>query len=95
MHKDYYSILGVGPKASKGEIKRAYYKLANELHPDKPTGNADTFKEVAEAFGVLGDEKKRKTYDDNRSKEIVTNLPAVVSHVVGEYLQQFNPEQQH
>ena len=63
MSKDYYKILGVDKNASQDEIKKAFRKLAHEHHPDKSTGNADKFKEVNEAYGVLSDAKKRQQYD--------------------------------
>lgn len=63
MSKDYYQILGVDRKASKDEIKKAFRKLAHTYHPDKKDGNADKFKEVNEAYSVLGDDKKRAEYD--------------------------------
>jgi molecular chaperone DnaJ len=63
--KDYYKILGVDKNASKEEIKKAYKKLAKQYHPDlnKEPGAADKFKEINEAASVLGDEEKRKQYD--------------------------------
>ncbi len=61
--KDYYQILGVDRQASKDDIKKAFRKLASEFHPDKKTGNEAKFKEVSEAYAVLGDEKKRAEYD--------------------------------
>lgn len=63
MAKDYYEILGVSKNSSAEEIKRAYRKKAHEFHPDKGSGNADKFKEVNEAYQALGDEQKRKAYD--------------------------------
>lgn len=63
MKKDYYEILGVSKTASADEIKRAFRKKAHEYHPDKGSGNADKFKEVNEAYQVVGDETKRKQYD--------------------------------
>ncbi|MFA6522212.1 MAG: molecular chaperone DnaJ [Patescibacteria group bacterium] len=62
MGKDYYKILGVEKSATKEEVKRAFRKLAHEHHPDKG-GNEEKFKEVNEAYQVLGDEKKREQYD--------------------------------
>ncbi|HAI75615.1 MAG TPA: hypothetical protein DCM08_05160 [Microscillaceae bacterium] len=65
--KDYYKILGVPKQASQEEIKKAYRKLAVKHHPDKNPGNKqaeEKFKEINEAYDVLGDPKKRKKYDE-------------------------------
>jgi len=62
MSKDYYKILGVSRDASQGEIKKAYYKLAHEHHPDKG-GKEEKFKEVNEAYQVLSNKDKRAQYD--------------------------------
>lgn len=59
----YYEILGVSKTASNDEIKKAFRKLSLKHHPDKPTGNADKFKQINEAYGVLGDAEKRQQYD--------------------------------
>jgi len=64
--KDYYKTLGVSKGASKDEIKKAYRKLAHQYHPDKNPNNKeaeDRFKEIAEAYEVLSDDKKRQEYD--------------------------------
>lgn len=61
--KDYYAVLGVDKKASKDDIKKAFRRLAHQYHPDKGSGDAEKFKEVSEAYAVLGDEKKRAEYD--------------------------------
>ena len=67
MAKDYYRILGVPENASDGEIKKAYRKLAMQYHPDRNSGNEkwanEKFKEINEAYGILGDPQKRKQYD--------------------------------
>lgn len=63
MAKDYYKLLGVEKGASQDEIKKAFRKLAHQYHPDKSTGDEAKFKEANEAYQVLGDEQKRKTYD--------------------------------
>jgi len=68
--KDYYSILGVSEKASHEGIRRAFRKLAMKYHPDKNLGNehwaGEKFKEINEAYAVLGDEVKRQEYDRMR-----------------------------
>jgi len=63
MSKDYYQTLGVSKGASQDEIKKAFRKLAHQYHPDKPTGNEAKFKEINEAYQVLGNEEKRKQFD--------------------------------
>jgi molecular chaperone DnaJ len=64
--KDYYEILQVPKAATIDEIKKAYRKLALKYHPDKNPNNPEAeamFKEIAEAYGVLGDDEKKKKYD--------------------------------
>lgn len=62
-YKDYYEILGVERSSSEADIKKAYRKLAAKHHPDKPTGDEAKFKEINEAYEVLGDAEKRRMYD--------------------------------
>jgi len=67
--KDYYKVLGVSETATAKELTRAYRKLARELHPDANPGDdaaEDRFKEVSAAYEVVGDEAKRKEYDEVR-----------------------------
>lgn len=69
-NKDYYGDLGVSSNASAADIKKAYRRLARENHPDSNPGNKvaeEKFKRVAEAYDVLGDETKRKEYDELKS----------------------------
>ena len=64
MGKDYYKVLGIDKNASQEDIKKAFRKLAHEYHPDKPGGgNEEKFKEINEAYQVLGDPDKRAKYD--------------------------------
>ena len=66
-NKDYYEILGVSRDATQTAIKKAYQKLAMQYHPDRNQGKEkwanEKFKEINEAFGILGDPEKRKQYD--------------------------------
>lgn len=65
MGKDYYDILGIKKGASDDDIKKAYRKQALRYHPDKNTspGAEEKFKEIAEAYDVLSDPKKKDIYD--------------------------------
>jgi len=67
MAKDYYEVLGVPRNASQEQIKKAYRKLAMQYHPDRNPGKEpwanEKFKEINEAFGVIGDPQKRQQYD--------------------------------
>lgn len=64
MGKDYYKLLGVEKGASEAEIKKAFRKLAHEHHPDKNGGqNSEKFKEINEAYQVLGNKERRQQYD--------------------------------
>jgi molecular chaperone DnaJ len=70
LEKDYYKALGVAKDASGADIKKAYRKLARELHPDKNPGDAKAearFKEVSEAYDVLSDASRRREYDEARA----------------------------
>ena len=66
MPRDYYEVLGVGRDASEAEVKRAFRRLARELHPDVNAHDPEAeekFKEAAEAYEVLSDAERRSTYD--------------------------------
>src|SRR5579862_616207 len=66
-YKDYYSVLGVPKGAPEKDIKSAYRKLARKWHPDQnpenPKEAEEKFKELSEAYEVLGDPEKRRKYD--------------------------------
>lgn len=78
--KDFYKVLGVSPESNEDEIKKAYRKMALKFHPDKNSDAdaEDRFKEIAEAYEILTDPKKRSIYDqfgeegeEGRGSEIV------------------------
>ena len=64
-NKDYYEILGIARNATKEEIKSTYRKLALKYHPDrnKSPNAEEKFKEISEAYAILSDDEKRRTYD--------------------------------
>lgn len=74
MKETYYSILGVEPSATDKQIKRAYYRLARDLHPDKAPNpkaraeNEQRFAAVSKAYNILKDKKKRAKYDQTLDK---------------------------
>jgi molecular chaperone DnaJ len=67
VEKDYYAALGVPKDAEQADIKKAYRKLARDLHPDTNPGGEARFKEVSEAYDVLSDASRRKEYDEARA----------------------------
>ena len=69
LETDYYAVLGVSKDATQRDIKKAYRKLARDHHPDANEGKADSearFKEINEAYDVVGDDDTRKEYDHAR-----------------------------
>jgi len=86
--KDYYYILGINQSATTEEVKKAYRKLSLKFHPDKNDGDeffTERFKEIQEAYEILVDSIKRKTYDDLKTN----NSTHRQSKNSGTY---FNPE---
>ena len=63
--KDYYKVLGVDKAINNADLKKAYFKKAKEFHPDvnKSAGAKEKFAEINEAYEVLGDEQKKRVYD--------------------------------
>lgn len=78
MGKDYYRILGISKGANDDEIKKAYRKLALKYHPDKnkSPGAEEKFKEIAEAYEVLSDTKKREVYDKFGEEGLKGSVPS-------------------
>eukprot|EP00695_Tsukubamonas_globosa_P001273 TRINITY_DN2245_c0_g1_i1.p1 TRINITY_DN2245_c0_g1~~TRINITY_DN2245_c0_g1_i1.p1 ORF type:complete len:118 (+),score=28.01 TRINITY_DN2245_c0_g1_i1:105-458(+) len=79
MGNDYYQILGVNRDASDDEIKKAYRKLAMKYHPDKNPDNKEAaekkFKQVAEAYEILSDSKKRAIFDQYGEEGLQGGMP--------------------
>ena len=69
MAKSYFVILGVSPSATADEIKSAYRRLAKEFHPDHYTGGNETFREIQEAYSVIGNAQRRQEYEKQISKK--------------------------
>lgn len=84
MPKDYYVVLGVSRGADSSKIKKAYRTVVKKYHPDRsPTKeNAEKFLEAREAYETLGDERKRKQYDEQLSREgsqlRITKVPDII-----------------
>ncbi len=68
MAKNYYVILGIASDASQEQIKSAYRQLVKELHPDHYGEDSQPFREIQEAYSVLSDPERRRTYDREREQ---------------------------
>ena len=62
MAKSYFAILGISTNATLDEIRSAYRRLAKEFHPDHYTGSSERFRDIQEAYSVLGDTRRRREY---------------------------------
>jgi molecular chaperone DnaJ len=93
VNKDYYKALGVAKDASAAEIKKAYRKLARQNHPDSNPGDRaaeERFKAISEAYDVIGDEEKRKEYDQVRAMGVGGFGPFMGGAQPGPYAQDFD-----
>jgi molecular chaperone DnaJ len=68
MAKSYFEILGVPSGASREEIRSAYHRPAKEFHPDHFTGGSAQFKEIQEAYSILGNTPRRRAYERSLEK---------------------------
>ena len=68
MAKSYYAILGISPNATEDEIRSAYRRLAKEFHPDHCKGKGKIFREIQEAYAVLGNARRRHDYEQTIAK---------------------------
>lgn len=91
MGKDYYGVLGLQKGANDDDIKKAYRKMALKYHPDKnkAPGAEEKFKEIAEAYEVLSDKKKRDVYD-RYGEEGLKGSKLQACQVVGMSINNFN-----
>jgi DnaJ-class molecular chaperone len=84
-----YKTLGVSRGATPREIKVAYYRLAQEYHPDKTKGDqslAEKAKEINSAYEILSNPAKRAEYDRTQSEKPITNIKDIVRQSVDEFL---------
>jgi len=68
MAKSYFAILGISSGATTDEIRSAYRRLAKEFHPDHYTGGSERFRDIQEAYSVLGNSRRRRAYEQNIRK---------------------------
>jgi molecular chaperone DnaJ len=71
MAKSYFAILGISPNATVDEIRSAYRRLAKEFHPDHYTGSSRRFRDIQEAYAVLGNSRRRREYEKSIRKVLI------------------------
>jgi len=86
--QDHYAALGLTSSASATDIKKAFRQRAAQTHPDRnPSPDAaQRFRAVQEAYDVLSDEEKRKTYDENRRRGLLDNPLETAREIWQNYL---------
>jgi DnaJ-class molecular chaperone len=72
MAKSYFAILGISPDATLNEIRSAYRRLAKEYHPDLYSGGSERFRDIQEAYSVLGNNRRRREYQQRIRKVPIT-----------------------
>lgn len=87
--RDHYANLGIAPSAPAETIKSAYRKQAAQYHPDKnPSPDAAArFREIQEAYEVLSDAQRRRSYDEHRQRSLIENPLPVAYELAGQYIQ--------
>ena len=87
--QDHYSRLGVPSSATTAEVKAAYRKKAAQYHPDKNSSvdAAARFREIQEAYDVLGDAPRRQAFDDYRRRSLIEDPLPVAREIAGKYIQ--------
>jgi molecular chaperone DnaJ len=78
MAQTYFAILGVSPNATPDEIRSAYRQLAKRFHPDRFEGGSGLFRQVQEAYSVLGNSRKRSAYEQSLEKAPIHNRARTV-----------------
>ncbi|MBW2467985.1 MAG: DnaJ domain-containing protein, partial [Deltaproteobacteria bacterium] len=68
MAKSYFAILGISPTATMDEIRSAFRRLAKEFHPDHYEGSSDRFRDIQEAYSVLGNKRRKREYEQSIRK---------------------------